>query len=285
MTAPNGARPPGSLGVGLFAARQAETVENAKATMAGGVIGAFTGVQDAVGSEIATPLAGKPDVEEIPINSAIWHSMNQKEQATFNRSSLVKVVNSTTGTGGSSGSHSHSVGQYATIPDYQPSGNGSDYLEIGFIRISKDCQFSHAGFITGDSATFAGITGAYLGVFRMNASTGALTLLNTTTAIQNLQSSITTQNTEHVFNLGITVTALQDEVYAVGVLQDTSGFQSAASLMCTRITDISRDTAGLFPRKQYCYSGTYNSIPSSIAEASLNYSASTKLPFYYLREV
>ncbi|WP_330253155.1 hypothetical protein OG874_00620 [Nocardia sp. NBC_00565] len=285
MTAPDGGSPPGALGVGLFHALQTKTVDDAKAAMSGGIVGAVTGAEEQLDDEVKTPLAGKPDVEEIPINSAIWHSMNQKEQATFPRASLVKVVNSTTGSSSGTGSHSHSVSQYATIPDYQPSGNGNDFLEIGFIRVTKDCQFSHAGFITGDSATFAGITGAYLGVFRMNASTGALTLLNTATATSNLKASITTQNTEHIFNLGVTVTASQDEVYAVGVLQDTSAFQSAASLMCTRITDISRDTGGLFPRKQYCYSGTYAAIPSSIAEASLNYSASTKLPFYYLREI
>lgn len=286
MTAPDGSSPPGSLGVGLFRPLQLKTEGDAKAAMSGGIMGAVGGAEEQLDDEVKTPLAGKPDVEEIPINSAIWHSMNQKEQATFPRSQLVKVVNSTTGSGGGGTSaHSHSVSQYATIPDYQPSGNASDYLEIGFIRISKDCQFDHAGFITGNSATFLGVNGAYLGVFRMNASTGALTLLNTTTAAQNLQSSITTANTEHIFNLGVTVTAEQNEVYAVGVLQDTGSFQSAASLMCTRITDLSRDSGSIYPRKAYCYSGTYNSIPTSIAESALNYSASTKLPFYYLREV
>lgn len=285
MTAPDGASPAGSLAVGLFHALQTKTVDEAKAAMSGGIMGAVDDAEAQLDDEVKTPLAGKPDIEEVPIDSTMWQTMNPREQSTFPRSQIVQLVNTSTGSGGSgTAAHTHTVSQFAKIPDYQPSGNGTDFLEIGYIRISKNCSFTHAGFITGDSATFAGVGGAYLGVFKMETS-GNLTLLNTSTATLNLQSSITTQNTEHIFNLGITHAALQNEVYAVGILQDTNAFQSAASMLAIRISDLTRDASSVYPRKAYCYAGTYASIPSSITESSLNYTASTKLPFFYVREV
>lgn len=286
MTAPDGGTPEGSLGVGLFHALQTKSVDDAKDAMSGGVVGAFEGLQDTAHDEYNTPISLKPDVEEVPIDSTMWHTMTPKEQASFPRANLVKLVNSATASGGSgTTAHTHSISQFASIPDYQPSGNGSDYLELAFIRITKDVSFTHAGFITGDNATFLDVTGAYVGVFRMNSSTGNLTLLNTSTAGTNIKSFITNKNTEHIFSLGGTFSAAQNEVIAVGVLQDTTSIQTAASLMCTRITDLSRDSGGIYPRKAYAYAGTYSSIPSSITESALNYSASTKLPFFYLREV
>jgi hypothetical protein len=55
MTSPNGASPVGSLGVGLFAARQAATVDDAKAAMVGGTIDTYSVVQDTVGTELRAP--------------------------------------------------------------------------------------------------------------------------------------------------------------------------------------------------------------------------------------
>lgn len=275
------------MAVGLFRGLQTKTVDEMKATMSGGVMGAFEHVQDTTHEEITIPLDGKPDVQEVPIDSTLWHTMNQKEQATFPRADLVRAVRNRSESTSGDGFHSHPIQQYVAIPDYQPSGNNTDYLELGFIRISKDCQFSHAGFITGDSATFLDVLGAYLGVFKMNPTTGDLTLLNTATRTQNLKSFITTTNTEHIFNLGGVFTALQNEVFAVGVIQDTSVVQTAASLMCNRITDLNRDTSTARPRKAYAYAGPYETglIPLTIPESSLGWNASNKLPFFYLREV
>lgn len=56
MTAPDGSSPPGSLAVGMFAARQATTVEQAKSVMSGGVVGAFEHTQDTLHEEYNTPL-------------------------------------------------------------------------------------------------------------------------------------------------------------------------------------------------------------------------------------
>ena len=86
-----------------------------------------------------------------------------------------------TSSGGSSGggSHSHGLGQ---IPDYQPAGQGNNYVEIAFIKATKTRSYSQVGFITGDSQTFAGIQNAYIGVYLVNPTTGNLTLCNTSSA-------------------------------------------------------------------------------------------------------
>ncbi|MBF6133521.1 hypothetical protein IU501_10970 [Nocardia otitidiscaviarum] len=284
MTTPNlpGEDPPaGSLGVGLFRTLQDKSVEDAKSVMSGGILGAFEHTQDTLHDEYNQPISEKPGVQEIPMNSVLWQTMDPREHSTFPRAQLMGGAAAGTASGGSGdNSHSHSLNR---VPDYQPSGNGSDYLEIGFIRIPKDCTLYQAGFITGDSQTFLDVAGAYLGVFRMDPVTGDLTLLNTDSATLNIKSSITNTNTEHRFTLGLDIEALQDEIYAVGVLQDTTLIQTAASIMCTRMTDLYRSETA-YPRKNYAYAGTYASIPATIAESSLRYDSSTKLPFFYLRE-
>lgn len=287
MTAPDGGTPPGSMAVGLFRGLQTKTVDEMKSTMSGGVMGAFEHVQVTAHNEYNNPLSEKPSVEQVPIDSTMWHTMNPREQATFPRADLVRAVRSSTNSGGSGdNAHSHGIQQYAAIPDYQPSGNNTDYAEIGFIRLSKDCAFNKAGFITGDSATFLDVTGCYLGVYRMHPTTGDLTLLNTGTYTINLKSSITQTNTETIFGLGGTFTGSQNEVFAVALIQDTSIIQTAASIMCTRITDLNRDSSAARPRKAFAYAGPYNTglLPTTLPESSLNWDASTKLPFFYLRE-
>lgn len=239
-----------------------------------------TTVTDRIG-DVEVAVSGKPSLSQIPVGSALWYSINDDEDATFLRSSLSFGSASGTSSGGGStaSAHTHGLG---VVPDYQPAGNGSDFLEIGYIRAAKDRTYTQVGFITGNSSTFAGITGAYVGVFYCDPTTGNLTLLNTASATTNLASSITTTNTEQRFSLGYTITASQNDIFAVGVLQVTSLFQTCASLMRTSLTDIS-PPATQFPRKNYCYAGAYTAVPSSITESSLNYSASTKLPFYVLR--
>ena len=51
----------------------------------------------------------------------------------------------------------------------------------------------------------------------------------------------------------------------------------------TKITRIEPPSTQ-YPRKNYCYTNSNSgALPTSIAESNLNYSASTKLPFYVLR--
>ncbi|MGW4090027.1 hypothetical protein [Nocardia sp. NPDC004750] len=53
---PNESPPSGTLGVGLFRALQQKTVDEAKATMSGGIMGAFEHTQDTLHSEYNIPL-------------------------------------------------------------------------------------------------------------------------------------------------------------------------------------------------------------------------------------
>lgn len=243
------------------------------------VTGFIPGSGDAK-EKLAGVINSKASLTAVPINSPLWHSMTRNEESTFPRSTLnFGAASATSGGGSGESAHSHNLSR---VPDYQPSGNNTDYLEIGFIRISVDSSTSKVGFITGDSNTFAGITGAYLGFFRQE-SNGSLTRLNGNHT-SNFKSSITQQNTEFVFDLDVTVDMLQGEVYAIGIIQDTSIIQTAASLMRTTQTDLNRAASGQYPRKGYAYAGPYNTglIPGTIAETSLGFDASTKIPFYFI---
>lgn len=222
----------------------------------------------------------KPSITQIPIGSDLWKSINSDEDSTFPRANLnFGSSDYTSSTDGTSGTHSHDLDQ---TPDYQPAGNGSDFLEIAYIRASRTRTYDTMGFITGGSATWAGISGAYVGIYSVDSATGNLTLLNTVSASTDISSAITTANTEQRLSLGQTISATQGEIFAVGVLQVTSALQTCASLMKTTLTDIDPPSVQ-YPRKNYCYSGGYTAVPTSITESNLNYSASDKLPFYVLR--
>ncbi|MFN8054359.1 hypothetical protein [Gordonia sp. (in: high G+C Gram-positive bacteria)] len=225
---------------------------------------------------------GKPSMEQIPMISSLWMSINDDEDSTFPRANLSNGAAAGTSSGGSSGggSHSHGLGQ---IPDYQPAGQGNNYVEIAFIKATKTRSYSQVGFITGDSQTFAGIQNAYIGVYLVNPTTGNLTLCNTSSATTDIKSSITNTNTEQRFHLGVTINATQGQVFAIGLLQKTSILQTCASVVMTKITRIEPPSTQ-YPRKNYCYTNSNSgALPTSIAESNLNYSASTKLPFYVLR--
>lgn len=224
---------------------------------------------------------GKPSMEQIPLISSLWLSINDDEDTTFPRANLSNGAAPSTSSGGSSGSsHSHNLG---AIPDYQPAGNGNNFVELAFIKASRTRSYTSVGFITGNAQTFAGISAAYIGVYLVNPTTGALTLLNTSSATTDIKSSITNINTEQRFNLGVTINATQGQVFAVGLLQKTSYLQTCASVVMTKITNIEPPSTQ-YPRKNYCYT-TSNSgaLPTSIAESNLNYGSSNKLPFYVLR--
>ncbi|RBO82058.1 hypothetical protein [Nocardia puris] len=287
MTTPNlpGEDPPeGSLGVGLFRDLQEMEVEEMKSIMSGGVLGAFEHTQEKLHDEYNVPISERPTFTQTPINTAMWTTMDPREHATVPRSQLIHGTASQTGSSSSSSTHVHNLNR---IPDYQPAGNNADWAEIGFIRIQRDADLRYVGFMTGDSATFLGINAAYLGVYSVNQDTGLLTLLTPTLAAMDIQDLVTDQNTETRFDLGITIEASQDEVYAVALLQDTTAIQTAASLMCVRITDLNRYDSGKYPRRPYCYAGPspLSALPSTISAANQHWDSSTKLPFFYLREL
>ncbi|MBF6291790.1 hypothetical protein IU454_07920 [Nocardia farcinica] len=288
MTTPNypgSPRPPGTLGPGLFRPLQQKTVDDAKAAMSGGVMGAFEHTQETLHDEYNLPLSTKPSFKQVPVNSALWTTMDPREHATVPRTQLIHGTASGTASGGSGdNAHSHNLNR---IPDYQPAGNGADWAEIGFIRVQRDADLRYVGFMTGDSQTFFGINAAYLGVYSVDTETGLLTLLTPTLAATNIKSLVTDVNTETRFDMGLTIEAEQDQVFAVALLQDTSSIQTAASLMCVRITDLNRFEGTKYPRRPYCYAGPspLSALPQTITAADQHWDSSTKLPFFYLREV
>lgn len=287
MSAPNGESPSstGTLAVGLFAARQAATVDDAKAAMSGGVMGAFEHTQTTLHDEYNTPLTERPTFTQVPVNTALWTAMDPKEHPTVARSQLINGTASGTASGGAGdNSHSHNLSR---IPDYQPSGNNTDWGEVGFIRIQRNASLRYVGFMTGDSATMLDINGAYLGVYSVNTSTGLMTRVTPALAATNIKSLVTDPNTETRFDMGVTITAAQDDVFAVVLLQDTSFIQTAASLMCVRITDLNRYDSAAYPRRPYCYVGPspMSSLPATISASNQHWDSSTKLPFFYLREL
>ncbi len=231
----------------------------------------------------ADKLEAKPDVSEIPIDSPAWRTMSPNEESTFPRASLSFGAASATNSGGSSqaGSHTHGLGR---VPDYQPQGNGTNWGEIGFIRIEKDGWIDGAGLITGDSATFASIGAAYVGVYKQDAN-GDLINMNPATVGTDRKSSLTSANTESVFGVGTTLEVHQGEWWAVVVLQVTSIVQTAGSLMRTTLTTMNRASATSYPQHQYAYAGTYSTLPESIPRTAIDYDQSNKVPFFYLRRV
>lgn len=220
----------------------------------------------------------KPNFSQVPLGSALSKAISPNEDVTFARASLNGGAASSVASGSGPGFHTHNLN---VTPEYQPAGFGSNFLEIGYIRAERDRTYTQVALITGSAITWAGISALYLGVWSVNPTTGALTLLNVGTAGTDRKSSLSATSSQYVFPLGMTIHAAQNDVLAVGALQVTSIFQSCSSLLCSTLTDISGTTVQ-YPRKQYCYAGPYTSLPSTIAESSLNYTASNKLPFYAL---
>ncbi|CRY84397.1 hypothetical protein IU443_29310 [Nocardia farcinica] len=285
MTAPNQPTPDGSIELGAFRALQTATPEDVQASLKAGAKLSFTKAQGDHKSEVLTPISERPKFTQTPVNSALWTTMDPREHATVPRTQLIHGTASGTASGGSGdSSHSHNLNR---IPDYQPAGNNADWAEIGFIRVQRDADLRYVGFMTGDAQTFFGINAAYLGVYSVDTETGLLTLLTPTLAATNIKSLVTDINTETRFDMGLTIEAEQDQVFAVALLQDTSSIQTAASLMCVRITDLNRFEGTKYPRRPYCYAGPspLSALPQTITAANQHWDSSTKLPFFYLREV
>ncbi|MFI8976927.1 hypothetical protein ACIGO9_28875 [Nocardia asteroides] len=254
--------------------------DQAISIMTGGIGLAFQAARGKFVEQVEDPLATKPSLSQVPVGSPLWQSIIASEDSTFPRSQLTYGAASTTSSGGSGeNSHSHRLG---ATPQYKPAGNGGCTIEIGYITAPRDRTYSEVGFITGDAVTFLGIQAFYLGVFRVDLTNGALTLLNPISAAMNFQNAMGATNTEYRFNLGTTITAKQGDVFGVGTLQVTNGFQTCSSLMATTLTDMNPPVA-MFPRKNYAWYGSTTSIPATIEESRLDYRNSDKLPFYVMR--
>lgn len=223
----------------------------------------------------------KPNLEDIPLAQPISTAIGVDEDATFDRSQLSFGAAALTSAETGPGFHIHPL---QAVPDYDPIGGGADIMEIAFIRCSRKRQYTMVGFGTGDSLTISGIEAAYIGVYSMDPSTGDITLLTPTLAATDIKASVTTANKEFRFATGVTIDANQGDTFAVALLQKTGAFQTCASILCTTSTQIA-NPSGQFPTKPYGFNvrtSSGSNLPSTLAHSAIDFSVSTKLPFYVL---
>lgn len=282
MTAPDGGSPPGSLAVGLFSGLQNKSVEEMKATMSGGVMGAFEHVQGTAHDEYNTPISERPTFTQTPIDMAMWGTMNPKEHSSVPRSQLINGTASGTSSGGSGDSlHSHDLRR---TPDYQPDGNEG---EMAYIRMTRDARLRYVGFCTGDAQELLGIERAHLGVYRVDQDTGLNTLVTPALAAMDIKSQAVTDLTEFVWDMGVTLEVVQNEVIGVDMAQIVSGFQTPGAIMCARIKKTGRWNGTKYPLFQYCWTdlGAGNTLPPTIPAANQHWNNDPMtVPFVFLRE-
>lgn len=253
----------------------------ATALMTGGVKRSYADARAMMKDKVDDPIADKPSLSQVPIGSPLWQSMGKFEDTTFPRSQLTFGSASGTSSGGSgTNSHTHSL---RVVPDYQPAGHGSSFLELGFIQAQRDRTYTEVGFITGDSITAFGIQAFYIGVYGVSPQTGDITLLNPISAAIDMRGTFGATNTEYRFNLGTSIKAKQGDVFAVGLIQVTGVGQTCSSFLCITQNNIKPAAGQTFPRSSYCWSGGYTAMPASVEEKYLSYADSNKVPFYVLR--
>ena len=229
----------------------------------------------------------------VPSLSALSKAFSGDVDATFDRillpsnssSSHSHTITGRTAFAGFSENHDHGSGSLATasasvgsgVPDYKPAGNGANLTEIGFVRCSRDRTYTKMTFITGDSWTALGVTAFYLGVYALNTSTGAITLVSST---GDIKSSVSSRNTEYTFTLGTPITATKDSVYGCATLQRTSAVQTCNSLCRLQFWPINAP-GGIFPTTLYAYAPGSTTLPASVANGSLTKNDSF-VPYYGL---
>ncbi|MGW4240897.1 hypothetical protein [Nocardia sp. NPDC004722] len=280
MSFPIGNPPDGAF---RFGTKYGFDIDKDKATafMTGGVKKSYADARSAMKQNVDDPLSDKPSLSQVPMGSPLWASMGKGEDTTFPRSLLTfGAASATSSGGGGNGSHSHSL---RSVPDYQPAGHGSSFLEMGFIQAQRDRTYTEVGFITGDSITAFGITAFYIGVFRVDPANGNVSLLNPISAKVDMRGSFGATNTEYRFNLGTSITAKQGDVFGVGLIQVTVTGQTCSSFLCITQNNIQPAAGQPWPRAGYCWSGGYREMPTFIEEKYLSYKDSNKVPFYVLR--
>lgn len=280
MTQPDGANPagahnpthPGSL-LDWQNLTEAAIYDRSKAPIVG-----TTGSATRAQRDIAAT-----DGNVIPSGGGLWQTFTRNADATFPRI-MLEPVRSTTSAGGgvscsatahSHGGHTHSM--QSNPPDYEPAGHAANWMELGFIECTKDRKYERVTFGTGDSVTLLGITAMYVCAYLMNPTTGALDLH---AATGNITTSVGATNTEYTFNLPAAVDGLKSDIWAVGVLQVTSGSQTCKSILAKRTWAMSAP-AGFKPAALYAYAGPYSSPPSTIAYGSLTFGFDF-VPYYAL---
>lgn len=275
MTQPDGANPAGAHNPtrpGSFEEWRTETESSIYDKSKAPIVGT-TGSATRAQRDIAAT-----DGNVIPSGSGLWQTFTRNADSTFPRIMLEPQLNSSTGTGGTSGggSHSHSMSA-SQPPDYRPAGNGANYMELGFIECTKDRRYQRVTFGTGNSVTLLGITAMYVCAYLMDPNTGNLGLM---AATGNITTSVADTNTEYTFALPAPIDALKSEIWAVGALQVTSITQTCKSILAKRVWAMSAP-AGFKPAALYAYAGAYSTPPSSIAYGALTFGTGI-VPYYAL---
>lgn len=282
MSSPDGESPAGSLGVGLFHALQAKSVEDAKLAMAGGIVGAVDEAHETVGDEIHGPIGERPTFTQTHIDFSMWGTMNPKEHPSVPRSSLLNGAAASTNSASGSGSHSHILGQ---TPQYKPDpGEG----ECGFIRMVRDAQLRYVGFCVGNDGLLpTSIANSHIGVYKCNVSTGALTLMTPALAALDIKAQVSTELTEFVFDFGVTIPAAQNDIFGVVMVQNVTGLQTPGAIMGVRVRKTGRWNGSLYPYFPYCWTDLASGgvLPSTIPAANQHWNNDPMtIPFVFLRE-
>lgn len=231
----------------------------------------------------------------VPSLSALSKAFSGDVDATFDRillpanwsvshgHTITGNTANTTPAGGSSHNHGNGTLDAANtsvgpgVPDYQPAGNTANKTELGYLKCSRDRTYTKMTFNTGNSWTALGVTAFYLGVYSVNLSTGALTLVSST---GDIKASVSSTNTEYTFTLGSSISATKGNVYACGTLQVTSAVQTCNSLCRLSFWPLS-GPAGVYPSSLYAYTASSTTLASSHTDASLTKNANFA-PYYAL---
>lgn len=282
MTQPDGANPAGAHNPtrpGSFEEWRTETESSIYDKSKAPIVGT-TGSATRAQRDLA-----RTDGNVIPSGTGLWQTFTRNADSTFPRIMLEPLPQSTSSGGGHSCSdaahshagHSHSINMSAP-PDYQPDGNGANYVELGFIETTKDRRYSRVTFGTGNSVTLLGVTALYACAYLMDDTTGNLTLM---AATGNITTSVGDTNREYTFDLPAPVDALKSDIWAVGILQVTSPTQTCKSILAKPTWQMV-GPPGFKPASLYAISaGGQTSPPATIAYSSLTF-GTTRVPYYAL---
>ncbi|RJO69763.1 hypothetical protein D5S18_28075 [Nocardia panacis] len=199
-----------------------------------------------------TTANGKPNFTDIPTNIPLWQNINAVDDPTF---PLSQLVNWTRVYGGDSNSSASS--DESTNPDYTPKTRS---LELGFIRATRDRNYSTVGMITGRGGWGFDPQSFTVAVFKMDPGNGNLSKVWDSGDVKNQITSAGTQ-----FRLTMpTIRARQGDVHAVGVFQISPlPGTSNRPLACVHQSQPAQPP-GVYPRNIYGYIRNLGTIPDFI---------------------
>ncbi|WP_054812168.1 hypothetical protein [Nocardia arizonensis] len=229
MTTPNRETPDGSWNLGAFRHFQNQSVEDAKAAIRAGVIGAYTGAQNAHRREVRQPIYQRPTYEQVPTDIPLWANLTATDDTTFPLALLARQPDAN--------------GSLTQAPFYQPA---SGAVEIGMIRTLRDREYRQVGLLIGP-AGWSMVNNAYVMVYRFEEATGDLHLIWDTGDIRPV---LTNASTQYRFDLP-TIDARQGDVYGVGFLSNYFGIGYKLATVPRWVIE---QPGGTQPRQPYYWS-------------------------------